>query len=238
MIESELCKGLFTKERIVLLSLVRWFFFLFSPLLSIGLVNTMVILQCRRRKTALQLQSVCVWGGWGGEEWTLQQTRLPSAPIQISKSVGRAEFFLLCGHCCRTWLMESGWPASQSSLKYLTRAVRFDNMKTDRLAPGSQHLYQVLECLRVQTEADWQKTEGWDSALHEESGNTWKLQLLTGQLKERHLVLFWNKLRQTGCLTGSQLLRYCIAEWGGVFGNSLLQLCVKLIHDYRDRGLI
>lgn len=72
----------------------------------------------------------------------------------------------------------------------------------------------------------------------EESGNTWKLQLLTGQLKERHLVLFWNKLRQTGCLTGSQLLRYCIAEWGGVFGNSLLQLWVKLIHDYRDRGLI
>lgn len=104
MIESELCKGLFTKTRIVL-SLVRWFFFLFSPLLSIGLVNTMVILQCRRRKTALQLQSVCVCvgvEGVRGGHCSKQDSLLP--PYKFPSLLGE-----LNSSCCAVTAVERDW---------------------------------------------------------------------------------------------------------------------------------
>lgn len=53
----------------------------------------------------------------------------------------------------------------------------------------------------------------------------------------RRQTSFWSKQQQTGCLTGSQLLRYCIAEWGGALRKAFIQLWVRLIHKYLDPEL-
>lgn len=170
-LSQSFAKAFFTNTGIVLLSLVRWFFFsIFSPVISrICEYHGHIAMQKKRNCSSAAIHGEV---GIAANVHSIADSLLPPY-----KSV-RGELNTCC--CAvsaveRDWWRVDGHPASQFFLWCLTRAVStyYENWHS------RQNLFQVLKCFRVQTEADWHKTEGWDSGLHEENGNAWKLQLLT-----------------------------------------------------------